>query len=480
MATRTQRPPKTPTYQKQVQALPKRYARASAASPTIDAQGGFTQVDLQQPDLQTTAQHMYTLMLRNIASTGYVFIDPTNSDVKSLPGCVLAAPSYPANTPGVDQDYVFNWVRDAALTALELVAAHQPVEAGESVQALIDYVTFAQTCQKNATPTMGHACFTINGYARPWSEQNDGPALQSVAILAAFKLLDSATQTIAKDIITTNVAYLLEVYQQPTYNLWEEHSGQSFFARSAQLRCFQEIKANTYGIGVPADIDTAISWLQDALASHWNGSYYVSIMPPIDGNLSSLDFYDPNIDIISASVYGAIPCTDTKLLATAARLRSQWADDDSPEQYPINAADKAKGLGPLLGRYPGDIYDGDVAHSSLGRHPWALCTCNLAELYYRLANAIDSSKKLPFDEYSAPFFAQVGVTQKSSAASASKALRSAGDAMLQAVIYHSDHLELSEQFDGVSGYEKSVKNLTWSYAAFLSAVRAKTGQSVQG
>jgi glucoamylase len=59
-------------------------------------------------------------------------------------------------------------------------------------------------------------------------------------------------------------------------------------------------------------------------------------------------------------------------------------------------------------------------------------------------------------------------------------LQDAGDAMLAAVIYHSDHLELSEQFDGITGYEKSVRNLTWSYAAFLSAVPARTGQNVQG
>ena len=52
--------------------------------------------------------------------------------------------------------------------------------------------------------------------------------------------------------------------------------------------------------------------------------------------------------------------------------------------------------------------------------------------------------------------------------------------MLRAVVYHSDHLELSEQFDGTSGYEKSVRDLTWSYASFLSAVRALTGQSVSG
>jgi glucoamylase len=50
----------------------------------------------------------------------------------------------------------------------------------------------------------------------------------------------------------------------------------------------------------------------------------------------------------------------------------------------------------------------------------------------------------------------------------------AGDQMLQAVIFHSDNLELSEQFDATTGYEKSVSNLSWSYASFLSAVRARS------
>jgi glucoamylase len=48
------------------------------------------------------------------------------------------------------------------------------------------------------------------------------------------------------------------------------------------------------------------------------------------------------------------------------------------------------------------------------------------------------------------------------------------------VIDQSDNLELSEPFDGVSGFEKSVRNLAWSDTACLSAVRVKTGQSVQG
>ena len=67
----------------------------------------------------------------------------------------------------------------------------------------------------------------------------------------------------------------------------------------------------------------------------------------------------------------------------------------------------------------------------------------------------------------------MGVNASTTPAAAATALQSAGDQMLQAIIFHSDHLELSEQFDATTGYEKSVSNLSWSYASFLSAVRAR-------
>ena len=51
----------------------------------------------------------------------------------------------------------------------------------------------------------------------------------------------------------------------------------------------------------------------------------------------------------------------------------------------------------------------------------------------------------------------------------------AGGQMLQTVIFQSDNLELSQPFDATTGYEKSVGNLSWSYASFLSAVRARNG-----
>jgi glucoamylase len=458
------------------------FVRAKSAPGRATAPRMRAQADLPRLDLQAVAQHMYALMLRNMASGGYQFVDPADPHSFSKPGCIIAASTYPASLPGVDQDYIFNWTRDAAIAAMELAAASVPTGPGSADQALIDYVTFAKTCQDNATPTLAHACFTIEGRSRPWTEQGDGPALQTLAILQAFPRLDAATRTVAAQIIATNLDFLLGAYQDTTANLWEEHRGYSFFARAAQLRCLRAIAAGPKGIAVPEGIAAAISWLESALPGHWNGACYVSVLAPGTGPTPTpvAEGYDPNIDIVMACVYGAIPCTDTKLLATAAQLRQQWADSDSAAVYPINLSDQQLGLGPMMGRYPADTYDGDVGEPVLGGHPWALCTCNFAELYYRLATEITTTRTIPYDQLSAEFFSQVDVDPDTTPDEAAAALDDAGDAMLQAVIYHSDNLELSEQFDGTSGYEKSVWDLTWSYAAFLSAVRAKTARDVQG
>lgn len=433
----------------------------------------------QQVDLPTIAQHLFSLMLRNVSSDGFVFTDPNDPKRFSKPGCIIASPSFPADLSSIDQNYVFNWTRDAAAAAMELAAAAVPTN-----QQLIDYVTFAQTCQ-NSGPPIGYASYTIEGEHRPnWSEQTDGPALQSLAILRAYPQLDAPTRATAQTVISDNVTYLLNAYKNQTQNLWEERTGYSFFARSVQLRCFSELANNTEGIPVSNDVTQAIIWLQNALQEHWNSDHSIYVTfggDPSPPNPPLTPGYDPNTDIVMACVYGAIPATDTKLLATAAKIRSQWADDTSPVFYPINVADDARALGPLMGRYPSDTYDGDIAEQkhTVG-HPWALCTANFAELYYRLATAINDQESIPYDVLSASFFTQVDVTANTNWADAVTALQTAGDKMLNALTFHSDHLELSEQLDRTSGYEKSVANLTWSYAAFLSAVRAKTGFVVHG
>ena len=428
---------------------------------------GTVRPAVAQTSLSAVAKYMFWLMLRNVASDGLVFDDPVNAGIVSAPGCVLASPSWENSETRLTQDYVYHWTRDAAIVALELAWAYSAGTLPDN-QPLIDYVRFSQRCQQPAGD-FDRASYYINGTQRPWTSQSDGPALQTLALLALYPQLDPSSQAIAVSLVSANLAFLSGAYQGQTYNLWEEEYGYSFFARSAQLRCFQAVAANTVGITVPDWLPAALTWLTSALDGHWNGELYQSVLPvPTDYRGP----YDPNIDIIQAAIYGAESVTDPRLLATAAQLRAQWTDPASKYCYPINAADAAQGLGPLLGRYPGDVYDGDTS-DQVGDHPWALSTANFAELYYRLAARITSARTVPADSLSAAFLSQVGVTASTDPASAATALKAAGDAMLQAVVYHSDHFELSEQFDAVTGFEKSVANLSWSYAAFLSAVRAK-------
>ena len=129
-----------------------------------------------QSDLTTIAPYMFWLMFRNIASDGFVFEDPVNTGVLSQPGCVLASPSWESTATNVSQDYVYNWTRDAAITAIELAAGPLP-----TTQPLTDYVQFAQTCQNSAS-SIGHfdrASFLINGTPRSWTDQTDGPPCRS-------------------------------------------------------------------------------------------------------------------------------------------------------------------------------------------------------------------------------------------------------------------------------------------------------------
>jgi glucoamylase len=448
-------------------------------SPHAEAQApgllhySLAQVALTQSDLTTIGQYMFWLMFRNVAAEGLVFESPPDlgnqpsPPVQSLPGCILASPTWEDTGADVNQDYVFNWTRDAAVVAIEMAVGPLPTN-----QPLMDYVQFAQACQNSASAIrhFDRASFVINGTPRNWSDQTDGPALQTLAILQMYAQLDAPTQAVASAVIAANLDFLQNAYQGKTVNLWEEECGASFFARSVQLKCFEAISANTLGISIPGWLSTAIPWLQNALASHWNGQYYQSLLPvPSDSHAP----YDPNIDIVAATIYGAVPATDTKLLATAAQLRSQWADPASPNYYPINGADQQRGIGPMLGRYPGDTYDGDTADAPTRDHPWAISTAVFAELYYQLAQQVSSSATVPLDSLSTTFFSQIAVNASTTPAAAAAALQGAGDQMLQALVFHSDHFELSEQFDATTGYEKSVSNLSWSYASFLSAVRAK-------
>jgi hypothetical protein len=173
-------------------------------------------------DIEAVTTPMFWLMFRNIASDGFVFQDPIRPGVLSQPGCILASPSWENSTTHVRQDYVYHWTRDAAIVAFELAADPLP-----TAQSLIDYVHFSRACQ-TSPGDFDRASFLIDGTKRDWSDQSDGPAIQTLAVLDLYDQLDGSTQQVARDLIEANLTYLQNAYRNEMVNLWEEEKGQSF------------------------------------------------------------------------------------------------------------------------------------------------------------------------------------------------------------------------------------------------------------
>jgi glucoamylase len=431
-------------------------------------------------DPSAVAPYMFSLMQRNLATNGFVMADHNAPGNFSLPGCVLASPSwatYPGNVASISQDYVFHWTRDAAITVWALLAqVPTQVPAEVASQILSKYVDFASTCQAGGG-ILGQAKYTPEGGPTGAVDESDGPALRVLTVLQGFAGLDSSTRAVATNVIAGDLGYLLanSRYQQPTVTHWEDTFGQSLFARAVQLRCLNQLIAAGPGfnIAVPPTAESAATWLGQQLPLHWSAAnnWYVSVLGAQRLTGDPAAPYDPSIDPVLACVYGdGLAPTDPKLLSTAAQVRAQWAA--GADSYPINIADASRGIGPLMGRYAGDQYDGLSLTGPTG-HPWAVCTCSFAQLYFELAGAISHAAPVPTDPLAATFLSQVGVSAADAPSAVVTALKAAGDSMLNAVVFHSNNLELSEQFDRATGFEKSVSNLTWSYAAFLLALGAR-------
>lgn len=105
----------------------------SAMTLKVRSARDLLHVTLAQPDKEAIAQPMFVLMVRHIASDGFVFTDPAIPQSFSQPGSIMAAPSFPDNTPGADQDYVFNRTVDSSMHPIGVAAAnHSAVPEDEA------------------------------------------------------------------------------------------------------------------------------------------------------------------------------------------------------------------------------------------------------------------------------------------------------------------------------------------------------------
>lgn len=349
----------------------------------------------------------------------------------TVPGVVIASPSRQ------DPDYFFHWVRDAALV--------MDVIAGGGDFALMDrFIRFSRGNQLAPALTgLGEPKFHVDGspFDGPWGRpQNDGPALRALTLTRyARTLLRSGQKEYvlqhlyrpeipAHTVIKADLEFVAHHWRATCFDLWEEVKGHHFYTRLAQYQALLEgsdlaLLLNDTGA---ADFYRRQAFaLATELRKHFDSSRGL-ILNTLNRD-EGLHYKDSNLD--------------TAVVLAVLHARSQFVPVDDPflkntvealerEFHRIYAVNHKGFPATAIGRYPEDRY--------YGGNPWFLTTAALAEYYYLRGHLAQ------------------------------------GDAYMARIKIHlPENGAMDEQIDRDSGYMLSARDLTWSYASFITAVEAR-------
>ncbi|KAL1600866.1 hypothetical protein SLS60_007254 [Paraconiothyrium brasiliense] len=282
---------------------------------------------------------------------------------------------------------------------------------------------------------------------------------------------DNTTQAanIIWPIIAKDLAYAVKYWNQTGFDLWEEVNGSSFFTLSATHRALIEGAALATKLSKTCDgCAAAAPQILCFLQNFWTGSYIDSNVNVIDGRtgkdvnsiISSIHTFDP-----------ASACTNTTFqpCSSWALLNHKAVTDSFRAVYSINKG-IAQGQAVAVGRYSEDVY--------YNGNPWYLATLAAAEQLYAAVYQWNTIGTITVDSLSLPFFKDllpsitIGTYASGSATFESilSAVTTYGDGYVAIVQkYTPANGGLAEQFDKSSGSPLSAADLTWSYAAFLTA-----------
>ncbi|KAF1915658.1 Six-hairpin glycosidase-like protein [Ampelomyces quisqualis] len=398
-------------------------------------------------------------------------------------GIVVASPSRS------DPDYWFTWTRDAALTYKALIERF--INGDTSLRQKIDeYVTAQAYLQGVSNPSgepdtggLGEPKFKVDrtAFTGSWGRpQRDGPPLRATALtIYANWLVANGGSTQAADtvwpVIAKDLAYTVRYWNQTGFDLWEEINSSSFFTLSASHRALVEGAALATKLGKTCDgCAAAAPQVLCFLQTFWTGSHIDSNINVNDGRtgkdvnsiISSIHTFDPTAKCTDATFQ---PCSSRAL------ANHKAVTDSFRSVYAINRG-IPQGQAVAVGRYSEDVY--------YNGNPWYLATLAAAEQLYSAAYQWNRQESIRIDAVSLSFFkdilpgAAVGTYAKDSATYTSivNAVRTYADGYIAIVQkYTPSNGGLAEQFDKATGTPLSAVDLTWSYAAFLTAAERRDG-----
>ncbi|KAJ5691682.1 hypothetical protein N7488_012417 [Penicillium malachiteum] len=411
-----------------------------------------------------------TGILDNIGSSGAYA-----ASAKS--GIVIASPS--TDSP----DYYYTWTRDSALVVKTLTDLFRngdtsllsTIEAYITSQSIIQGITNPSGSLTSNGLGLGEPKFNVDEteFTSSWGRpQRDGPALRAITLIDFGQWLvnngyESTAASIVWPIVRNDLSYVAQYWNQTGYDLWEEVDGSSFFTIAVQHRAL--VQGSTFAASVGSSCsycDSQAPQILCYLQSFWTGSYILanfdSSRTGKDSNtlLGSIHTFDPEAG-----------CDDTTFQPCSPRALANHkvVTDSFRSIYTLNSG-ISSGSAVAVGRYPEDSY--------YNGNPWYLCTLAAAEQLYDALYTWNRLGSLEVTSVSLAFFkaiyssAATGTYSSSSSTYSSivSAVKTYADGYMSIVEeYAASNGSLSEQFDKSSGSQISARDLTWSYAALLTA-----------
>ncbi|KAK3943533.1 glycoside hydrolase family 15 protein [Diplogelasinospora grovesii] len=401
-------------------------------------------------------------------------------------GVVVASPSK------TNPDYWYTWTRDSALTFKTIVDTFSNSYDANLQSEIQNYIAAQAHLQGVSNPSgslsdgagLGEPKFNVDltEFTGAWGRpQRDGPALRAIALINYAKWLinngyTSTATSIVWPIVKNDLAYVAQYWNQTGYDLWEEVQGSSFFTVASQHRALVEGAALATSLGTSCTACTAIApQVLCFLQSFWSSSsgYIIANInysgrSGKDANtlLGSIHTFDPTVGCDAATFQ---PCSDRAL------ANHKVVTDSFRSIYTINSG-IAEGVAVAVGRYPEDSY--------YNGNPWYLNTLAAAEQLYDALYVWNQQGSITVTSTSLAFFQDFlsSVTAGTYASGTStyttlyNAVQTYADGYMNIVAtYAASNGSLSEQFSKSTGTPLSAYDLTWSYAAFLTAANSRAG-----
>ena len=275
----------------------------------------------------------------------------------------------------------------------------------------------------------------------------------------------STVSSIVWPIISNDLSYVGQYWNQTTFDLWEEVNGSSFFTTATQHRALVEGNTLAEQIGQSCTGCSVAPQILCFLQSYWNGQYLLANINENNGRtgkdantlLGSIHTFDPAAACDDSTFQ---PCSDKAL------ANHKVVTDSFRSIYTINSG-IPEGTAVAVGRYPEDSYQGG--------NPWYINTAAAAELLYDALYQWQQQGSLTITPISLTFFRDFSSSVTAGTYTASSptfstlttAIRAYADGYMSIIeSYTPSGGALAEQYSRSNGAPLSAVDLTWSCTQF--------------